>query len=108
MSQKVTFAFRPTRNPDAVLGGARYVVNASSGIGMDALRQVVTDHIPSMDDDRETLKALNYETPKVPLFQTTKNHPSPVRFFFGERNITHTQLQQLGENVRQNRVQVVC
>lgn len=59
MSQRVVFAFFLTLDPDVAAETVRHVVNASTGIGMDALQRVVADHIPSMDD-RETLKEIIY------------------------------------------------
>lgn len=42
----------PTPNPDEAVGHARYVVNASTGIGMDVLQQIVKERIPVVNNDQ--------------------------------------------------------
>ena len=68
MGQKVIFGVVPSRDPDAVIGHARYVVNADSGIGMDVLRQIIAQHIPSVDHlkvctTKEIVRTDRYECP---------------------------------------------
>jgi len=47
--QKVMFNVTPTSNPDEAVGHARYVYNASNGIGMDILEKIVSEQIPAVD-----------------------------------------------------------
>jgi hypothetical protein len=68
MSQQVIFNVVPTADPDATIGHARYVVNASDGIGMDVLRQIVEQYIPTVENDevrttKEVIRTDRYECP---------------------------------------------
>jgi len=67
-NQVVTFNVKPTENPDEVIQYADYVENASSGIGMDILKQIVEEHIPIVDcsegvTTKEIIRTDRYECP---------------------------------------------
>ncbi|MDP1883749.1 MAG: hypothetical protein Q8L10_00080 [Candidatus Moranbacteria bacterium] len=52
MIQIVKFDTNPTENPEEVISYSRNVVNASSGIGMNELKQVVEACIPWVKNDK--------------------------------------------------------
>lgn len=66
--QKVLFNVVPTANPDEAVGHARYVYNASNGIGMDILEKIVSEHIPFVDHpevstEKTIIHTSRYECP---------------------------------------------
>ena len=68
MDQNIVFKTVATVNPDQAVGHGRYVENASTGIGMDVLQQIIHDHIPTVNNEQvTTIKAIirtdRYECP---------------------------------------------
>lgn len=68
ISQIVKFDTIPTTNPDEAIDYARYVVNASTGIGMFTLEQIVKKHIPIVKNDevltiKKIIRTERYECP---------------------------------------------
>ena len=68
MRQQVMFSVAPTADPNATIGHARSVVNASDGIGMDVLRKINEERIPIVESDevyttKEVIRTDRYECP---------------------------------------------
>jgi hypothetical protein len=68
MRQRVIFDTTPTSNPDEAVDSSRNIVNASTGIGMDLLQQIIEDHIPIVDDEevitiKEIIRTDRHECP---------------------------------------------
>lgn len=66
--QKVIFNVSPTSNPDEAVGHARYVYNASTGIGMDTLEKIISEHIPfvnhpEVSTEKVVIYTSRYECP---------------------------------------------
>lgn len=62
------FAMVPTRKPDGVVAYSRYIVNASTGIGMDMLKQIIEERIPIVNNNqaitkKEVIYTTRYECP---------------------------------------------
>lgn len=51
MNQEVRFDVTPTANPDEVVESQRFIVNTDHGIGMDFLKEIVTQHVPTLAED---------------------------------------------------------
>jgi len=68
MGQKVTFEMAPTNNPDEAIGHSRYVYNTSTGIGIDVLEKIVSEHIPVVNHpkvltEKRIIYTKRYECP---------------------------------------------
>jgi len=73
MKQQVIFDLMPSSNPDAVVGHSRTVVNVSTGMGMDILEQIITNHVPVVDHNNVTteknvIRVERYECPCCPTY----------------------------------------
>jgi len=68
VKQNVTFNVVPTTNPDEAIGYARYVYNATTGIGMDVLKQIIEERVPVVNNDqvvteKTIIRTARYECP---------------------------------------------
>jgi len=64
----VVFNVKPTENPDETVSYSRYIINTSTGIGMDTLKDVVKKYVPIVDHDevhtiKEIIRTDRYECP---------------------------------------------